>query len=211
MENNKSFCFFKGELVECSSGRVQDCNVKRVNSCIKDSSSNFVSEKDGHTNEKDGHTNEKDGHTNEKDEHAGKMNGFCLVKGEMVSCSQGRIQDCNVKNANYCILEKDYESRNEKETSKNNKQSEDTKKEIQVNTVMNGFCLVKGEMVSCPSGRIQDCNVKNSNHCILEDKKENETDARNGFCLVKGEMVSCSSGRIQDCNIKQLHTCPKEK
>lgn len=30
----KSFCFYKGELVDCSQGRVQDCNVKQVRKCI---------------------------------------------------------------------------------------------------------------------------------------------------------------------------------
>ena len=30
------FCFLKGMLVECSEGRVQDCNIKRVRKCPKD-------------------------------------------------------------------------------------------------------------------------------------------------------------------------------
>lgn len=36
MEEKKSFCFYKGELVDCIPGRVQDCNVKQVRKCILD-------------------------------------------------------------------------------------------------------------------------------------------------------------------------------
>ena len=32
---SNGFCFLKG-LVDCSAGRIQDCNVKRVTSCMKE-------------------------------------------------------------------------------------------------------------------------------------------------------------------------------
>ena len=30
------FCFVKGQLVECASGRVQDCNMKQNRKCPKE-------------------------------------------------------------------------------------------------------------------------------------------------------------------------------
>ena len=30
------FCFVKGQLVECASGRVQDCNMKKNRKCPKE-------------------------------------------------------------------------------------------------------------------------------------------------------------------------------
>ena len=32
----KEFCFCVGALVDCSPGRVQDCNIKRVHECPKE-------------------------------------------------------------------------------------------------------------------------------------------------------------------------------
>lgn len=74
------FCFFKGEMVECIPGRVQDCNIKQVRKCIKDEQKE-VKEKIDHSN------------------------GFCFCKGELVNCHTGVIQDCNMKQIQHCPLE----------------------------------------------------------------------------------------------------------
>lgn len=34
-KKEKGFCFLKG-MVECSAGRIQDCNIKRVTVCPED-------------------------------------------------------------------------------------------------------------------------------------------------------------------------------
>lgn len=80
---------------------------------------------------------------------------------------------------------------------------------------MNGqkeFCFLKGELVDCIPGRVQDCNIKQVRVCILEEQKkaEEKIESTNGFCFCKGELVTCSSGTIQDCNMKQIHKCPKD-
>ena len=36
MSSEKSFCFCRGELVDCIPGRVQDCNIKQVKECMLD-------------------------------------------------------------------------------------------------------------------------------------------------------------------------------
>ena len=36
MADQKSFCFVKGELVDCIPGRVQDCNTKQIHTCPLD-------------------------------------------------------------------------------------------------------------------------------------------------------------------------------
>lgn len=74
------------------------------------------------------------------------------------------------------------------------------------------FCFLKGELVDCIPGRVQDCNVKRVCVCALEEqeKVENETNSTNGFCFCKGELVTCSNGTIQDCNIKRVNKCPKD-
>ncbi len=76
----RSFCFCKGELVDCIPGRVQDCNVKQARTCILDEQKQI-------------------------NEEIKNTNGFCFVKGELVTCSKGRIQDCNVKQSQKCPIE----------------------------------------------------------------------------------------------------------
>lgn len=80
MNKQKSFCFFKGELVDCIPGRVQDCNVKQVRKCVIDEEKEV-----------------------EKKIH--DTNGFCFCKGELVSCHRGTIQDCNTKQLHKCPKE----------------------------------------------------------------------------------------------------------
>ncbi len=75
-----TFCFLKG-IVDCESGRIQDCNVKQVSKCMLETET------------------AKKGHKQKKEE---KM--FCYLKG-VVDCTNGRIQDCNVKHLNVCPLE----------------------------------------------------------------------------------------------------------
>lgn len=70
------------------------------------------------------------------------------------------------------------------------------------------FCYLKG-IVECSEGRIQDCNMKHVNKCMLEEEKAKEDSKMNGFCYLKG-MVSCPSSRIQDCNTKRVKTCLKD-
>lgn len=66
----------------------------------------------------------------------------------------------------------------------------------------NTFCFLKG-MVQCDSGRIQDCNVKRVNKCMLDDVEEKKEPV---FCYLKG-VVDCAPGRVQDCNVKHLNKC----
>lgn len=76
MENK--FCFLKG-IVECDSGRIQDCNNKRTVSCPLE-------------NKKRAGMGGKKG---------SEKQGFCYLKG-MVNCSAGRVQDCNIKRVEIC-------------------------------------------------------------------------------------------------------------
>lgn len=69
----------------------------------------------------------------------------------------------------------------------------------------NKFCYLKG-LVDCPSGIIQDCNMKRVLKCKLEIVQEEKQE---GFCFLKG-LVSCPPGRIQDCNMKHVETCMLE-
>lgn len=79
----QGFCFLKG-LVDCTPGRVQDCNFKHVNQCPLEEEA-------------------------EKEQEAKKDSGedmvFCFLKG-IVDCSAGRVQDCNFKHVNQCPLNK---------------------------------------------------------------------------------------------------------
>ncbi len=79
MENK--FCYLKG-LVDCDSGRIQDCNNKRTVSCPLEE--------------------EKLKNGGIKKEE--KQQGFCYLKG-MVDCGQGRVQDCNIKRVERCPLD----------------------------------------------------------------------------------------------------------
>lgn len=77
----------------------------------------------------------------------------------------------------------------------------------------NTFCFLKG-IVTCDSGRIQDCNNKRTASCPLDQKKKTDQDGKKakkkqGFCYLRG-LVDCSAGRVQDCNIKRVKKCPKD-
>lgn len=76
MENK--FCFLKG-IVECDSGRIQDCNNKRTVTCPL----------------------EKKKPAAKSVKKESKKQGFCFLKG-MVDCSTGRVQDCNIKRVEIC-------------------------------------------------------------------------------------------------------------
>ena len=77
MESINIFCFLKG-LVDCNSGRIQDCNVKHVNICTKEI---------------------------EKAKDMQKQQAFCYLKG-LVDCTPSDVQDCNMKRVNKCPLDK---------------------------------------------------------------------------------------------------------
>lgn len=66
--------------MDCIPGRVQDCNMKQVRSCMLDEKKKV-------------------------DKEIKENNGFCFYKGELVSCSKGRIQDCNIKQLHKCPKE----------------------------------------------------------------------------------------------------------
>ena len=72
MENK--FCFLKG-LVECESGRIQDCNMKRLNK--------FSLEEKKEEPKKTG------------------QQAFCYLKG-LVDCEPCDVQDCNIKRVREC-------------------------------------------------------------------------------------------------------------
>ena len=60
------------------------------------------------------------------------------------------------------------------------------------------FCFLKGELVDCIPGGVQDCNMKQVRSCIMDEQKivQDKIKKANGFCFYKGELVSCSAGRI---------------
>lgn len=88
MENK--FCFLKG-LVDCDSGRIQDCNIKRVTKCM------LEEEHSGADNMPVKSGKEK--------APVQKEQAFCFLKG-LVDCNNGRIQDCNIKRVRTCPLDK---------------------------------------------------------------------------------------------------------
>lgn len=92
MENK--FCFLKG-LVDCDSGRIQDCNVKRVTECMLETSGGA-----GNAVAAGKPSAAGDAETTEHKEQA-----FCYLKG-LVDCNNGRIQDCNIKRVTTCPLGK---------------------------------------------------------------------------------------------------------
>lgn len=79
----QDFCFLKG-LVDCSPGRVQDCNFKHVNKCPIEET--LETEK-------------------ELGRKIKKEMAFCFLKG-IVDCNPGRVQDCNFKHVSKCPLNK---------------------------------------------------------------------------------------------------------
>lgn len=96
MEN--TFCYLKG-IVECDSGRIQDCNNKRTATCQL--------EKDRMEKNNGRKENKKKVKTeiNKKEHKKGsKAQAFCYLKG-LVDCSAGRVQDCNIKRVKQCPLD----------------------------------------------------------------------------------------------------------
>lgn len=69
MENK--FCFLKG-LVDCESGRIQDCNIKHLNKCPL-----------------------------EEAKKENTKQAFCFLKG-LVDCEPCDVQDCNMKRVTTC-------------------------------------------------------------------------------------------------------------
>ena len=53
------------------------------------------------------------------------------------------------------------------------------------------FCFLKGELVDCIPGRVQDCNMKQVRSCIMDEQKivQDKIKKANGFCFYKGELV----------------------
>ncbi len=80
MENK--FCFLKG-IVECDSGRIQDCNNKRTSSCLLEQEKSDSERTDG------------------SKKSVSSQQSFCYLKG-LVDCSVGRVQDCNIKRVEQC-------------------------------------------------------------------------------------------------------------
>ena len=83
MENK--FCFLKG-LVDCESGRIQDCNIKHVNQCPleKPVAGKKVNK----------------GKTKKVEEQA-----FCFLRG-LVDCAPCDVQDCNMMRVTECPKKK---------------------------------------------------------------------------------------------------------
>lgn len=79
MENK--FCYLKG-LVDCDSGRIQDCNNQRTKVCPLEAQRK----------------------KEDKEEKKRNPQAFCYLKG-LVSCSPGRVQDCNIKRVKECPKE----------------------------------------------------------------------------------------------------------
>ena len=86
MENK--FCYLKG-IVDCDSGRIQDCNNKRTTTCPLE-----------HEQPKP----QKKSSKKRTQKEARKQQGFCFLNG-LVDCNAGRIQDCNVKRVIKCPLD----------------------------------------------------------------------------------------------------------
>lgn len=87
MENK--FCFLKG-IVDCSSGVIQNCNNMRTEKCPLEEAEK-----------------EKMAVKEKKPEKPIKQ-GFCFFKGELVDCSEGRVQDCNnQRSLRACPLEEE--------------------------------------------------------------------------------------------------------
>ncbi len=95
MENK--FCYLKG-LVDCDSGRIQDCNNQRTKVCPLEQESKVQKED---KNQKEDTSQKED--TNQKEDGSQKQ-AFCYLKG-LVSCTPGRVQDCNIKRVQVCPLD----------------------------------------------------------------------------------------------------------
>lgn len=152
MSQQKGFCFARGEMVDCMPGRIQDCNNKQLHKCplLEENKENEKAEN------KHSDKNDKKG-TKEK----AKQQSFCFIKGELVDCMPGIVQDCNNKQIlGRCPLLEEQSDDMANKKSDNKKAKEKPKQQL--------FCFVKGEMVDCIPGRVQDCNNKQLHKCPLE-------------------------------------------
>lgn len=110
-----------------------------------------------------------------------KGENFCFCVGELVDCLPGQVQDCNVKQIHKCPLQKKKEEQEaliqqimgrkqedlEQLISKQKKADEKKKEDKRE------FCFCLGELVTCSSWQVQDCNIKRLTSCPKEqeDKK----------------------------------------
>ena len=95
MENK--FCFLKG-IVECDSGRIQDCNNKRTVTCP------LEEEKSSEKGKKKAVKKEHKKEGKKRNRKRNKKQAFCYLNG-LVDCSAGRVQDCNIKRVEKCPLD----------------------------------------------------------------------------------------------------------
>lgn len=82
MDSVNRFCYLKG-LVACDSGRIQDCNMKRLKNCPLENKE-----------------------TKKTQEKAKRQQAWCYLKG-LVDCEPCDVQDCNIKRVRRCPLEKE--------------------------------------------------------------------------------------------------------
>lgn len=110
MENK--FCYLKG-LVDCDSGRIQDCNNQRTKVCPLEQEKKNQKENKNHknkdlSNKNQEGKNQKEGKEQKKEKQQKKqkepIQSFCYLKG-LVSCTPGRVQDCNTKRVKECPLD----------------------------------------------------------------------------------------------------------
>lgn len=87
-EKKQMFCYLKG-IVDCDAGRIQDCNIKRVTECM-------LEQKDK--------PKAKQPDKKKQTQKEQPKQSFCYLKG-LVSCSAGRVQDCNIKRVEVCPKE----------------------------------------------------------------------------------------------------------
>ena len=131
-EKENQFCFLKG-IVDCSSGRIQDCNMKRTRICpleenIQETARKAAESKkrqqeaEARKKQKEAETKEAARKKREKAEaeanavrkeeiNEGKTAGgqghsqsFCFLKG-LVDCMPCDVQDCNMKRVKKCPLD----------------------------------------------------------------------------------------------------------
>lgn len=226
-EEGASFCFCKGEIVDCLPGVVLDCNNKRTSKCplIQEEEDEAVRQTKAFEQAMQAHKahRERKGDKALKPKQVKADKEFCFCKGELVDCPSSVVQDCNMKRISKCPLPE--------------KNAAAEKATVQKKEGL-AFCFCKGEVVDCLPGVVLDCNNKRTTKCPLiqeeEDAAERQTKAfeqamkahkahreRMGkkasepkevkrdreFCFCVGELVDCPSATVQDCNFKKAKTC----
>lgn len=180
VKSEREFCFCVGELVDCPPGVVLDCNTKRTRKCPlseeKEAAAKATDAKEAKVLEEPA-----DAKTEKKEEKKSSSEGraFCFCKGEIVDCLPGVVLDCNNKRTRKCPLEKEVEDAAERQTKafeqavqahKAHKERKGDKalksKEV---TGQQEFCFCVGSMVDCPSATVQDCNLKKTTKCKLQE------------------------------------------